>query len=109
MFTLQHGAQIDIHVYHVDDVTDDEPNEGGVIASAEIRDLVHVDGLGLVLATTSDTKLIEMDDLALGCVASPEILPASTRVFAGNFADNEGDELALIDDEGVLRVWGQAP
>jgi hypothetical protein len=106
VFTLQHGAETDIHVY---DGSGDEADNAGVIASAEIRDLTHVGGLGLVLATASDTKLIEMNDLALGCVASPDALSASTRVVAGNFADNEGDELALVDDMGVIRVWGRAP
>jgi hypothetical protein len=104
VFTLQHGVETDIHVYY-----GVELDNAGVIASTEIRELAHVGGLGLVLATASDTKLVEMNDLALGCVASPEALSASTRVVAGNFADNDGDEFALVDDQGTIRVWGRSP
>jgi hypothetical protein len=104
VFTLHHGAWTDIHVYSGID-----RDSVRIIASSEIRDLTHVGGLGLVLATASDTKLIEMNDLALVCVASPDALSASTRVVAGNFADNPGDELALVDDAGVIRVWGRLP
>jgi hypothetical protein len=110
VFTLQHGAETDIHVYSFDPYYG-YPNNAGVIASDEIRDLTHVVGLGLALATTSDTKLVEIleiDNITLGCVSSPG-LPASTRVVAGDFADNQGHELALVDDQGMIRVWARSP
>jgi hypothetical protein len=109
VFTIHHGAETDIRVYFGPNY--DYPNNAGVIASDEIRDLTHVVGLGLALATTSDIKLVEISEIdnpTLGCVSSPG-LPASTRVVGGDFADNEGDELALVDDQGMIRVWGRSP
>lgn len=107
VYALERDGETNIHVYFLGNGVD--LGNAAAFASAEIRELAHVDGVGLVLATAGDTKIIEMDDLALGCVASPDALSASTRVVAGNFADNEGDEFALIDDQGVIRVWARLP
>jgi len=81
---------------------------GGFVAG-ELNGLVFVEGLGLILATPTDTKLVEIVDDQPGCVATLDGLPASERVIVGNFAGNEGDEFAIVDDQGEIHVWGRAP
>jgi hypothetical protein len=107
--SIEYDGQMDLRMVEgLDSFPYAEFVAGGIVPG-ELHDLVLVDGLGLILATPSDTKLVEISDAGFGCVATLEGLPASERVMVGNFAANEGDEFAIVDAEGVIQVWGRAP
>jgi hypothetical protein len=109
VYSIEYDGQLELRMVEgVQEFPYAEFIAGGIVAGA-LQDLVLVEGLGLVLATPSDTKLVEIDDDGFGCVATFEGLPASERVLGGNFAANDGDEFALVDAEGVLHVWARTP
>lgn len=63
-----------------------------------------------------DTRIWNIIPLAAlfvaGCQPGSIIIPVAeseTGEGDGDLSDNEGDEFALVDDGGVVRVWGRVP
>jgi hypothetical protein len=109
VYSIEYQGQMDLRMIEgLDSFPYAQHVDGGIVYGG-VNELVLAGGLGLILATPNGTKLVEIDDAGFGCLATFEGLPASERVVVGNFAANEGNELATVDDGGVIQVWGRMP
>ena len=110
---FQYSGDADLYIYEPGPDFAPEYDDGYIahrISSPTMYDLVHVDGLGLVMSTQLGTRVVRFDGASASCIIlEPAGLPTSTRLEVGRFADNPGRELALIGGEGELRLFGRAP